>query len=46
VANRRAFDAAFDRELSLAARADAPVSVLIIDLDHFKVTVQVLACVS
>jgi len=36
VANRRAFDAAFDRELSVAARTDAPVSVLIIDLDHFK----------
>jgi two-component system, cell cycle response regulator len=36
VANRRAFDAAFDRELSVAARGGAPVSVLIIDLDHFK----------
>ncbi len=36
VANRRAFDAAFERELSTAARSGAPVSVLIIDLDHFK----------
>ncbi len=36
VSNRRAFDAALDRELSLAARADAPLAVLIFDLDHFK----------
>ena len=36
LANRRAFDAAFERELSFAARTDGPVSVLIIDLDHFK----------
>jgi diguanylate cyclase (GGDEF)-like protein len=36
VANRRAFDAAFERELAVAARAGAPVAVLIIDLDHFK----------
>ncbi|MBM7807358.1 diguanylate cyclase (GGDEF)-like protein [Geodermatophilus bullaregiensis] len=36
VFNRRAFDAALDRELSLAARTDAPLAVLIFDLDHFK----------
>ncbi|WP_448614211.1 diguanylate cyclase [Modestobacter sp. URMC 112] len=36
VANRRAFDAALDRELAIATRAGEPLSVVIIDLDHFK----------
>ncbi|RFU22774.1 GGDEF domain-containing protein [Geodermatophilus marinus] len=36
VANRRAFDAALERELTFAARTDAPVAVVIVDLDHFK----------
>lgn len=36
VANRRAFDAALERELSIAARTGAPVSVVILDLDFFK----------
>lgn len=36
VANRRAFDAALDREVAIAARSDEPLAVVIIDLDHFK----------
>ena len=36
VANRRAFDAALDRELAIAARSGEPLTVVIIDLDHFK----------
>jgi diguanylate cyclase (GGDEF)-like protein len=36
VSNRRAFDAALERELSLAARTGAAVAVVILDLDHFK----------
>jgi two-component system, cell cycle response regulator len=36
VANRRAFDTALAREVSLAARADTALAVMIIDLDHFK----------
>ena len=32
----RSRSAALDRELSLAARTDAPLAVLIFDLDHFK----------
>jgi two-component system cell cycle response regulator len=36
VANRRAFDAALDRVVAIATRADTPLSVVIIDLDHFK----------
>ncbi len=36
VANRRAFDAALDRELAIATRAGEPLAVVIIDLDHFK----------
>ncbi|WP_369131737.1 diguanylate cyclase [Modestobacter sp. I12A-02662] len=36
VANRRAFDAAFHRELSLAGRTDSSLAVVILDLDRFK----------
>ncbi len=36
VANRRAFDVALDREVALAARTDAPLAVVILDLDQFK----------
>ncbi|HMC52797.1 MAG TPA: sensor domain-containing diguanylate cyclase [Acidimicrobiales bacterium] len=36
VANRRAFDAALDRELARAARLDDPVSLVMLDIDHFK----------
>ena len=36
VANRRAFDDALVREVSLARRTAAALSVVIIDLDHFK----------
>lgn len=36
VANRRAFDTALAREVSLAARTDTALAVMIIDLDHFK----------
>jgi diguanylate cyclase (GGDEF)-like protein len=34
--NRRQFVNAFERELARAARHDAPLSVVIFDLDHFK----------
>ncbi len=37
VANRRAFDEALDRELARADRAANEVSLLLLDLDHFKV---------
>jgi diguanylate cyclase (GGDEF)-like protein len=36
VANRRSFDAALGREFALSLRSDAPLSVAMIDLDHFK----------
>jgi diguanylate cyclase (GGDEF)-like protein len=36
LANRRAFDRALEREISRAARADGRLSVVLIDLDHFK----------
>jgi two-component system cell cycle response regulator len=36
VANRRAFDAALDRELSVAERNGSSVAVILVDLDHFK----------
>lgn len=36
LANRRAFDAALDRELARAQRQGHPLSVLMIDVDHFK----------
>lgn len=36
VANRRAGEEALERELALAARRDAPLSVVMLDLDHFK----------
>jgi diguanylate cyclase (GGDEF)-like protein len=34
--NRRAWDEALDRELSLANRTGAPVCAALLDLDHFK----------
>ncbi len=36
VANRRAFDETFARELARAARADDPLSLVLVDLDRFK----------
>jgi diguanylate cyclase (GGDEF)-like protein len=36
LANRRAFDEFFDREWRQAIRAQAPISLLFIDADHFK----------
>jgi diguanylate cyclase (GGDEF)-like protein len=36
IANRRAFDLAIDREWRRAARAAAPLSLLMIDVDYFK----------
>jgi diguanylate cyclase (GGDEF)-like protein len=36
LANRRAFDRALDRELSRAARTDGRLSVVLLDIDHFK----------
>jgi diguanylate cyclase (GGDEF)-like protein/PAS domain S-box-containing protein len=36
LANRRAWDEALERELARAERADQPLSVVILDLDHFK----------
>ena len=36
LANRRAFDRALEREIGRAARADGRLSVVLIDLDHFK----------
>jgi diguanylate cyclase (GGDEF)-like protein len=36
LSNRRAFDRALDREIGRAARADGRLSVVLIDLDHFK----------
>ncbi len=34
--NRRALDAALDREIRRAAREKLPLSILMIDIDHFK----------
>jgi diguanylate cyclase (GGDEF)-like protein len=36
IANRRAFDYALDLEWHLAMRSDMPLSLLMIDVDHFK----------
>jgi diguanylate cyclase (GGDEF)-like protein len=36
IANRRSFDIGLERELSRAARNNAPLTVVLIDLDHFK----------
>jgi len=37
LSNRRSFDRALDRELQRAARTDGRLSVVLIDIDHFKV---------
>ena len=36
ISNRRAFDEALSREFARAKRNDAPLSITIVDLDHFK----------
>jgi diguanylate cyclase (GGDEF)-like protein len=36
ISNRRAFDEALAREFGRARRNDAPLSIAIVDLDHFK----------
>ncbi len=36
IGNRGAMDIAFERELKLAQRHEEPLSVLVIDVDHFK----------
>jgi two-component system, cell cycle response regulator len=36
LANRRAFDRALDKELNRAARNDGRLSVVLLDIDHFK----------
>ena len=36
IANRRTFDVAISRELARAGRASEPVSLLMLDVDHFK----------
>jgi diguanylate cyclase (GGDEF)-like protein len=36
IANRHAFDKALDREIAAARRTKLPVSLLMIDVDHFK----------
>jgi diguanylate cyclase (GGDEF)-like protein len=36
IANRRAFDRVLDREFATARRSRLPVSLLMIDVDHFK----------
>jgi two-component system, cell cycle response regulator len=37
IANRRAFEEALDREVARSARTGEPVSLVMLDLDHFKV---------
>ncbi|MBB4001437.1 diguanylate cyclase (GGDEF)-like protein/PAS domain S-box-containing protein [Aurantimonas endophytica] len=37
IANRRAFDVRFESEWELAARSGQPLSLLMIDIDHFKI---------
>jgi diguanylate cyclase (GGDEF)-like protein len=36
LANRRTFEATLERELSRAARSGEPVTLLMVDIDHFK----------
>jgi diguanylate cyclase (GGDEF)-like protein len=36
LANRRAFDRSLDRELARAARTDGRLSIVLLDIDHFK----------
>jgi diguanylate cyclase (GGDEF)-like protein len=36
VYNRRYFEMQFEREMSLAERTDQPLSLIVVDLDHFK----------
>jgi two-component system cell cycle response regulator len=36
LSNRRAFDTSLDRELQRAARTDGRLSVVLLDIDHFK----------
>jgi diguanylate cyclase (GGDEF)-like protein len=36
LSNRRAFDRSLDRELSRAARTDGRLSIVLLDIDHFK----------
>ncbi|MDQ1443830.1 MAG: hypothetical protein QOI20_294, partial [Acidimicrobiaceae bacterium] len=36
IANRRSFDIGLERELSRAFRNDSPLTVVLLDLDHFK----------
>jgi diguanylate cyclase (GGDEF)-like protein len=36
LSNRRAFDRSLDRELNRAARTDGRLSVVLLDIDHFK----------
>ena len=36
ITNRRGFDTVLDRELTRSSRSGRPVSVLLLDLDHFK----------
>jgi diguanylate cyclase (GGDEF)-like protein len=36
VFNRRYFEMQFEREMNLAERTDQPLSLLVVDLDHFK----------
>ncbi|MES2318343.1 MAG: diguanylate cyclase [Pseudomonadota bacterium] len=36
VANRRAFDEALDAEWRRCARAEVPISLIMVDIDHFK----------
>jgi diguanylate cyclase (GGDEF)-like protein len=36
LANRRSFDETIERELRRAARTDQPLSIIMIDIDHFK----------
>src|SRR5207237_7395762 len=36
LANRRVFEAALGREVARAARSGVPLSVVVLDIDHFK----------